>query len=332
MSQTTAVQLARRIKEHAEKHAVPHVAIGLHGGEPLMVGASHLDTLASAFRHHLSSLNPHISVQTNATLITERICDVIRKHDIKVSMSIDGGRGANSRRVDLRNRPSFDAATRGITFAKKTIPDQVAGILAVIDIETAPLDAFDSIAQFGIKYIDFLLPHHNWDFLPPRRSTSSTEYGEWLWEIFNAWVHGTHESLSIRFFENIIRGFLGETPVCETMTLAPVSLITINTDGGLEGVDTIKSTGSSLQMTGMNIFQNSFDDVLEDPLIAMRQSGERQLSTECLACPHFKTCAGGYFPHRYSRSTGFTNPSVYCSDLFYLLDKISGYLRTARKH
>jgi uncharacterized protein len=121
MSQATAVQLARRIREHAEKHAVHHVAIGLHGGEPLMVGASHLDALASIFRHYLSSFNTHISVQTNATLITERICDVIRRHDVKLSMSIDGGRGANSRRVDLRNRPSFDAATRGIEFAKKTM-------------------------------------------------------------------------------------------------------------------------------------------------------------------------------------------------------------------
>lgn len=35
----------------------------------------------------------------------------------------------------------------------------------------------------------------------------------------------------------------------------------------------------------------------------------------CSGCSTLSHCGGGYFPHRYSRKTGFRNPSVYCGDL-----------------
>jgi uncharacterized protein len=37
-------------------------------------------------------------------------------------------------------------------------------------------------------------------------------------------------------------------------------------------------------------------------------------------------CGGGYLPHRYSKASGYDNPSAYCDDLFALLDYMGGVL------
>jgi uncharacterized protein len=325
MSLVTAETLAQRVREHALQHEIRQLAIGLHGGEPLLVGPRHLDALVSTFRRELTGFDLHISLQTNAVLISERVSAVARKHDVKVSISLDGFELANQRRLDLRGRSSFAAAMRGIDLAKKYMPDQLTGMLAVIDVKSPPLEVFDFMGGLGVDHIDFLLPHHNWERPPLRITNRQTEYGEWLWAIFEAWTSGRHSKLTIRFFENIVRNFLREQSNCEAMSLAPVSLITVNTDGGLEGVDTLKSTGSGLQITGLNIFDNSFDDVFANELVALRQSGLSQLSSKCRRCQHVSICAGGYFPHRYSGNLLFDNPSVYCADLFWLLDRMTTF-------
>jgi uncharacterized protein len=144
--------------------------------------------------------------------------------------------------------------------------------------------------------------------------------------VFEAWVNGRHTHLGIRFFENIIRQYLRVESNSEAMNLAPVTLVTINTDGDIEGVDTLKSTASGIQRTGLSVYSNSIDEALALDLIALRQSGRLQLADQCQRCKYVRECAGGYFPHRFSRDRKFDNPSVYCGDLFWLLTKIDNYL------
>ena len=43
------------------------------------------------------------------------------------------------------------------------------------------------------------------------------------------------------------------------MNSDPVSLVTIATNGDIEGVDTLKSTGGGVQKLGVNIFENSLE-------------------------------------------------------------------------
>ena len=326
MSISTARVLAGRIREHALKHDLRHLCIGLHGGEPLLIGPSRLDALASTFRTELASFKTYISLQTNGTLLNKEFCSVISAQDISLGVSIDGFPEANNRRIDLRGRPSFSSTIRGIELAKTLIPDQVGGVLAVINPASDPLAVFDFMADLGINRVDFLLPHHHWDLLPPRTFGRTHEYGEWLWKVFQAWVNGRHTHLGIRFFENIIRQYLRVESKFEAMNLAPVTLVTINTDGDIEGVDTLKSTASGIQRTGLSVHSNSIDEALTLDLIALRQSGRLQLSDVCQRCKYVRECAGGYFPHRFSRDRKFNNPSVYCGDLFWLLTKIDNYL------
>src|SRR5262245_15712290 len=63
---------ARRIAEHAQRHALPTARIVLHGGEPLLAGAYRLTSMVEGVREILSPhCRPSFVVQTNGTLLTE---------------------------------------------------------------------------------------------------------------------------------------------------------------------------------------------------------------------------------------------------------------------
>ena len=80
----------------------------------------------------------------------------------------------------------------------------------------------------------------------------------------------------------------------------------------IEGVDTLKSTGAGVQKLGVNIFDNSLDEVLTNHHIVSRQNSTDSLCEKCNTCSNLGACWGGYFPHRFDDKGSFTNTSVYC--------------------
>jgi uncharacterized protein len=37
-------------------------------------------------------------------------------------------------------------------------------------------------------------------------------------------------------------------------------------------------------------------------------------------------CGGGYLPHRFSKTNGYDNPSVYCDDLYSMFENMQSVL------
>lgn len=326
--------LGRRIGEHARTHNVPEVFVSLHGGEPLLMGAERLDELCDALKREIGDATSILfTMQTNATLINESNIDVIRRHGISVSVSVDGYQEAHDRhRVDHHSNGSFDQVDRGIRALRDAAPECLTGLLAVIDLRNDPLRTFDAVAQYGIDWIDFLLPHHHWDRPPPRPSADPVAYGRWYWDIYEAWIADRHPTITVRFLANLVSQLVGDSAVYEANTLEPCTLVTVATNGEIEAVDCLKSTPSGAQVLGHSLQSSSFDDVLGAQAVSVRQSGEGQLALDCRQCTFKKECAGGYFPHRWGRNKGFDNPSVYCSDLFWLSTQIKKDLLERKRH
>jgi uncharacterized protein len=323
---------ARKIADHIVKHDLKEISVALHGGEPLLLGPARLDRLAGSLRKSIAPTGAELvlSMQTNATLITKEIAQVIHAHGIHVGVSLDGDKIANDRhRLDHRGVSSFDRVIAGINTLRAMAPGQPAGILAVVDIENDPIETFDALASLGITNIDLLLPHYNWDRPPPRSPAEiRPAYGQWFGRIWDAWLGGRHSEMRIRFLDNIVARLVGHPGLYEQMSESPVALITINSDGAIEGVDTLKSTGTGVQKTGLNVLDHSIDDVLSHQLYLSRQDWKAALPDACGNCDIKRICAGGYLPHRYRAGTGFNNTSVYCDDLFHLVTKIDKDIRT----
>ena len=109
-----------------------------------------------------------------------------------------------------------------------------------------------------------------------------------------------------------------ERPYCtrrfriEAFGTTPVDLIVIETNGEVEGVDTLKSTFDGATGLDLNVFTHDFDTVAGHAAVVRRQVGVESLSEQCRSCSLMSICGGGYLPHRYSNERGFDNPSVYC--------------------
>ncbi len=324
ISAETLRQTALRIADHVRDHRLTNIEVVFHGGEPLLCGEQFIVDAADCLRDTIPAGTAlTIRLQTNGTLLTAPVLDALLEQDIKVGVSFDGtARSHDAKRIYANGRGSHTMVTAALRLlASEPYTRIFSGTLCTIDITSDPLETYESLLEFSPPRVDFLLPHANWS--APPSATRMTQYGEWMTAAFDHWYDSDSPVPQIRLFDEIITMLLGGHSTIEAIGLTPVALVVVDTDGSMEQVDTLKSTFSGAPQTGLSVFTHSFDDALGHPAIVARQIGGEALSEICQACPVREICGGGYFPHRYRAENGFKNPSVYCSDLRYLITHIS---------
>jgi uncharacterized protein len=326
MSRKTARQVAERIREHLfeSSYLSPRpVPIVFHGGEPLMMKIEDLQRLIETFREVFEpDLKPLFGMQTNAMLVRDDYIELMNREGMQIGVSCDGPPAINDLfRVNHSGRGSgkkVEAALRKLSGQPcfKTI-------LCVININSDPITVLEYLSQFNPQAIDFLLPHGTYD-LPPvgKIEFDSTPYADWLIPIFDKWFFESPGNIRIRIFEELIENLCGGMGALESLGLRPVTLLVIAPDGSFEGVDTLKVVAPGAHVLGFNAFENSLDEVSLHPKVTMRQLGERGICTTCALCDRKSVCGGGYLPHRYSSTNAFSNPSLFCKDLYKLIQHI----------
>lgn len=331
---------AHRIAEHAVAHRSTALSLVLHGGEPLLAGVDVLARFTGWVRDKVpAECTVETVVQSNATLLTSDRLAVLARNGIRVGISLDGGRAEhNARRIDGTGRPSWPAAVRGARLLADAGPETYAGILAVVDPVTDPVETYESLLTLRPPAIDLLLPHGNWSAPPPYlgereagpdAASSGTPYGDWLCAVFDRWWQGRRRETRVRLFQDCIALLLGLPARTEALGLLPFDAVVVETDGSIEQVDSLKSAYEAAAHTGLDVFRHSFDEALRHPGIAARQMGTRGLAAGCRACPLVSVCGGGHYAHRYRAGHGFTNPSVYCVDLQRLIRHVARRLAEA---
>jgi uncharacterized protein len=320
-----------RIAEHVRARDVRAVKIVLHGGEPLLAGASFIEDLAVCLRDALPpATEAHLAVQTNGTRLDEAMLGVLLRNRIRVGVSVDGDRAATGRhRLYPSGRSSHDAVEEALARLRAEPYRAVyGGLLCTVSLENDPVETYEALLTQAPPMIDFLLPHGTWSAPPPLRSSdaAATPYADWLLEVFKRWTATVGPRPSIRLFAGIIAGILGEPSGTETLGLAPADTIVIDTDGAIRQVDTLAGAYDNAADTGLNVVEHALEDALDHPTTAARQIGVDALSPTCQACRVRDICGGGYYPHRYRAGEGFLNPSVYCPDLLRLITAIRGYV------
>jgi uncharacterized protein len=320
-------QTAARIGAHIARHGLPSARVVFHGGEPLLAGADFICDAAQILRGALTcgaSLDLHI--QTNGTLLTESVLAMLADQEIRVSVSLDGDRSVHDgHRRYRRGAGSYDEVARSLQLLRSEPFRRIfSGLLCVVDVAADPAITYQTLLGFDPPAVDFLLPHGNWTAPPPALTAArpATPYGNWLLSVFDRWYGAAESQPTVRLFEEIIGLLLGMPSRLESIGLAPVDVLVIDTDGSLEQIDTLKSAFGGAAATGLNVFEHDFDVALEVPEIAARQIGLEALGEQCRACPVVRVCGGGYYPHRYRAGHGFRQPSVYCPDLLHLIRQI----------
>jgi uncharacterized protein len=329
IASTTVAKTAERIAEHARQHELSRVRVVLHGGEPLLVGASRLEEIARVLR---ASVEPgcelDLRIHTNGMRLDEELCQLFLAQRVKVGISLDGDRAANDlHRRYADGRSSYDGVIRAINLLRRPEHRQIyAGLLCTIDLRADPVASYRALAALEPPAIDFLLPHATWDSPPPESGEGRTPYADWIVRAYDTWAADPRR-VPVRMFDSITRTLRGGTSLTESFGLEASDLVTIETDGTIEQADSIKVAYDGAPATGLDVFGHALDEAAAHPAIKARQRGIAGLSATCRACPVVTSCGGGLYAHRYRSGTGFDNPSVYCADLVKIIDHLRSRVR-----
>jgi uncharacterized protein len=322
MDPGTARAAAGRIAEHAARHGLNRVAVILHGGEPLLLAASHLSAIMAELR---SAIEPvcrlDLRLQSNGILLTSQIAEALADHHVVVGISLDGDAAANDRhRVYLNGSGSHAQVLRGLDLLR-TAPYRslYGGLLCTIDVENDPIRVYEALLREEPPRIDFLLPHATWDRPPPGRDTDPLRYAKWLLAIYQRWC-ADGRPVPIRIFDSILALAAGGATGTEALGVDTGAVAVVEVDGTWEQVDSLKTVSEEAPRTGLDVHRHSVDEFLAEVGVAHRDGGA--LAPACRGCPVVATCGGGLYAHRFGRGNGYDNPSVYCADLFHLIQGV----------
>ena len=321
----TVAQAAQRIAEHARRWQLGQVSIVLHGGEPLLLGRDRLHDVLRTLRSEIDPVTRLIlTIHTNGVLLDEGLCDLFAEYDVRVGVSLDGDRAANDRhRRFADGRSSHTAVLRALALLRRPEYRHLyAGILCTVDVSNDPIAVYEALLAQDPPRLDMLLPHATWDTPPPRPPGVRAPYAAWLGQIHARWL-ADGRPVPIRFFDSLVAAWEGRASGSEAVGADPVDLLVIDTDGGWEQADSLKTAYDGAPATGFDVFSHSVDEAAAHPGVAARRTGVEGLCRACRSCPVVRACGGGLFAHRYKSGNGFANPSVFCEDLKILIPQVT---------
>lgn len=323
MKLETIEQMALQLVDVARIQGTTEIAFSFHGGEPTLIGRDWIGEAVDIITAIVGQeAKCKFGLQTNGVLIDKQWTDFCRTKGISVGLSMDGLRQVHDTyRVDHKGRGSFDRVLTGLGHLLQA-EDVFTGTLSVIDPKSSGIQSYRALRELGVERMDFLFPlDHNWDHLPTWEE--GTPIADYLIPIFDEWWKEDNPAISIRYFENIISGVLGKQPGLDALGGGPVSIVSIDTDGSIEPLDSLKACGDGFTDLSLNVHKDHLASVYSAPLFRQAIGGQASLAEVCSVCPVGSICGGGYLPHRFGRGRGFDNPSVYCRDLWKLIAHIA---------
>lgn len=318
----TTKNFAEKLLLHLKKNESKRVLIIIHGGEPLMMKKTDFVDFITKFDIIKNNdIRVDFSLQTNAILLDDEWCDLFKKYDIRVGVSLDGSKEENDKyRVDKKGNGTYDKVIEGINVLKRN--KLGTGILSVMNLSSDPIAYYEHFKSLKLNSADILLLDSNHD-KKEEIFNNNISPAEWYIKVFDRWYNDNDpKKVKIRFFEFIIKEILGEEQQLDFLGVHENNVLVLETNGDMEAVDVLKACGDSFTKNGININTHEIDEIANSELIEVYYNSGKYLPKKCLACPVQEICAGGYLPHRYSSENGFNNPTIYCDDLLKIITHI----------
>jgi uncharacterized protein len=346
MSDETVKALARNLADYVAKTRIDEITVLLHGGEPLLAGEERVVRFCKTLRDTLRKQSATVvfAMQTNGVLLTPQWLEILNDFDITFGISLDGNRAANDRhRLDHNGSSSYDDVERALHLLQTSPHGHLfRGFLSVIDLENDPLTTYRELMKWKPPRLDFLFPEGTHDRPPPgitgggNVTRSPTPYADWLIPIFDEWFNDPGQT-GMRLFENLIDVLLGGRSQTDGTGDGSFNLVTIETDGEIQDVDLFKAAYVGAPSLGLpsqptpTVINTSFVELTSWSTVIERHRLNmiEGLCRTCKQCPAVQACGGGFVPHRWSSANGFSNPSVYCADLYKLSEHVNRNLGAA---
>lgn len=323
MSRATLDVLARKLTTHVTTYGLKSFSILFHGGEPLLCQRSDIDYFCTALRNAqpATGCSFRFNVTTNGLLIDDEWVDLFSRHQIGVTLSIDGPKSVHdTARIDFQGRGTYDRVIASIAFLRSKGIEP--GILSVCQPNDDPRQVLKLLVdEFRFDGFDILFP----DATHLDKPASIARYYKQLFDIWSSEYDS--RGIKIRILDNILLGLFGGFSESESIGYGPIRRLTVLTDGAMETLDVLRVIRHGFTASVLNIHSHEIQDIEKDPLWREVLNASLDLSAPCQACEYRNACGGGHIATRWSNERRFDNPSVYCADIKDVFSHIWGQLK-----
>ncbi len=326
MSLLTVTALAQRLKSYCEESDIRFVQIVFHGGEPLLVKPEYYEKCLAIFKSIAPEIEYSFTVQTNGVLLDQEWYSFFNSNNITIGISIDGPEKYHDEfRVFHNGKGSYKQVADAVKLGKQ---NELAGILMVVNTKIPPEELYADMKELEVNSWNLLLPDGHFDQLPEgfdaakMQEEDYTPYADWLIDVYKIWKKDRERPV-IRFFQSLIEMVMGEEGIGnQNIGRKANGVVVIETNGNIEIADSIRACYEGITRNDINVHTNKIEDLFEDEIFDMYYHAHDKVCEQCLNCPIYDICGGGFLGHRYSNDNGFDNPTMYCKDMIRLVSFI----------
>jgi len=291
-------QLLKQIGGYCRDNDSKRILLSWHGGEPLLAGQRFYKKISYYQKKYIpDDVEICNNIQTNLTLLNESWVDLLSSLNFEIRFSLNGPREINDKsRIYTNGKGSYSDVIRGIELLKKKNID--LGCLCVIDPSASGKSVYEHLVSLDIKKMDFLpiLGTHD---LSTMKTIDNRDFGDFLIEAFDAWFDQGDSSIEIRWFNDVIRKYLGGHAIKCILNTKCSDHLTIGFDGKINTCDCLKICGEKIYYTGYNIYNTPFSKI-ENSNLYINLHSQKIASPTCKTCEVFNLCSGGCLSWRYS--------------------------------
>jgi uncharacterized protein len=293
-----------------------------HAGEPLVVPVSFYETAFAAIeKMRPAALQLRHSFQTNGMLITSKWCDLFKKWDVGVGVSIDGPKHLHdAHRVTRSGRGTFDKTLAGIhLLQREQVPFHVISVLSQQALH-APREMLDFFLSEGIEDVCFNVEESEGDHVSDLFAGGDAQ------ELFKSFLSEfwrlSRQSGRIRFVRELDgmlpRIFRPEQSAMRNAQVEPFGMMNVDCHGNVSSF--------SPELLGLkNADYGDFlvGNIRTDSLEQMHRSRTMTAMSRDIAlgvaacrdiCEYFSVCGGGAPINKLAENGSFTGTRTsFCS-------------------
>lgn len=300
MSESTLRRIAQALSQYDGLSS--EITVVWHAGEPLVVGVDFFDKAIHTLHENLPNVRVCHAIQTNGLLLNDQWCDLFKKHDVRIGVSIDGPEFIHDHhRLDRRGRGTHSRVMRGIDILKEN--DIPFGVIAVVSEFSSnfPNEVWsffvkNNIYQIGLNVEEIEADNTRSSFGDV--DTTTRKYEAFIAKFLKLWESHPHKDrIKIREFEDIIglitRGF-DEVSSAENV---PFSILNIDWQGNMSTFSP-ELLGMKDARLGSFVFGNVHDqgisDIADNPAFQAIAAEIHRGVERCREhCDYFSVCGGG---------------------------------------
>ena len=323
MSLETVQAFADRLKSYCDSSGIEYVQIVFHGGEPLLAKPEYFKSCVSIFKNTAPNLEFVFTIQTNGVTLNDDWYILFKKLNISIGISIDGPKKYHDEyRVFHNGKGSYNQVTEAIQLGKK---HDLRGLLLVVNINIPIEELYTEMKKLAVNSLNLLLPDGHYDQAPFGLDINKwddknyTPYADWFIGLYKIWKVDKDRP-SIYFFETLVKMIMGQEGIGNQLIGRRTNgVVVLESDGSIEVVDSLRACFEGITKNDINVHNNQLEDLFEDDTFQLYYRAHDEVSEQCLNCPVFDICGGGFLGHRYSEKNGFDNPTMYCQDMVRLI-------------